>query len=152
MLVLTVCRWVLGILIFKPALQIFSFFETQKAVRRVLFVRFPPVLHLQLMRFQYDMYSEGHSKINDRWAIIRTTKCIRPTCTHRYEFPQHLNLNEYLKTPEESPAHYTLHAVLVHSGDNFGGHYVAYINPNGDGKVHTHMYMCTTLNFYVHQK
>ncbi|XP_019853744.1 PREDICTED: ubiquitin carboxyl-terminal hydrolase 7-like isoform X2 [Amphimedon queenslandica] len=89
----------------------------QKAVRKVLFVKFPPVLHLQLMRFQYDMYSEGHSKINDR-----------------YEFPEHLDLNEYLKAPEGSPAHYTLHAVLVHSGDNFGGHYVAYINPHGDGK------------------
>ena len=43
----------------------------QKAVRKVLFVKFPPVLHLQLMRFQYDMYSEGHSKINDRCSLIR---------------------------------------------------------------------------------
>ena len=32
------------------------------------------------------------------------------------------------------PADYILHAVLVHSGDNYGGHYVAYINPKGDGK------------------
>jgi len=27
-----------------------------------------------------------------------------------------------------------LHAVLVHSGDNHGGHYVVYIHPRGDGK------------------
>lgn len=27
-----------------------------------------------------------------------------------------------------------LHAVLVHSGDNHGGHYVVFINPNCDGK------------------
>jgi len=33
------------------------------------------------------------------------------------------------------PANYILHAVLVHSGDNHGGHYVVYINPKGDGKV-----------------
>jgi hypothetical protein len=26
------------------------------------------------------------------------------------------------------------HAVLVHSGDNHGGHYVVFINPMGDGK------------------
>lgn len=26
-----------------------------------------------------------------------------------------------------------MHAVLVHSGDNHGGHYVVYINPKGDG-------------------
>lgn len=89
----------------------------QKANRKVSFVKFPPVLHLQLMRFQYDMYSEGHSKLNDR-----------------YEFPEHLILDDFLKEPESSPAHYTLHAVLVHTGDNFGGHYVAYINPRGDGK------------------
>ena len=29
---------------------------------------------------------------------------------------------------------YRLHAVLVHSGDNHGGHYVVFINPLGDGK------------------
>ena len=29
---------------------------------------------------------------------------------------------------------YVLHAVLVHSGDNHGGHYVVFINPNCDGK------------------
>lgn len=33
-----------------------------------------------------------------------------------------------------SPATYTLHAVLVHSGDNHGGHYVVFINPRGDGR------------------
>ena len=30
---------------------------------------------------------------------------------------------------------YTLHTVLVHSGDNYGGHYVAYLNPGGKKKV-----------------
>ena len=54
---------------------------------------------------------------------------------YRYEFPDHLVLDEFLKEPEPTPAHYTLHAVLVHSGDNYGGHYVACLNPNGDGKV-----------------
>ncbi len=29
---------------------------------------------------------------------------------------------------------YLLHAVLVHSGDNHGGHYVVFIQPRGDGK------------------
>lgn len=61
----------------------------------------------------------------------------------RYEFPEHLNLDPFLKEPESTPAHYTLHAVLVHTGDNFGGHYVAYINPRGDGKVSSRSYLCT---------
>ena len=56
---------------------------------------------------------------------------------YRYEFPEHLDLDPFLKEPESTPAHYTLHSVLVHTGDNFGGHYVAYINPKGNGKVST---------------
>ena len=55
----------------------------------------------------------------------------------RFEFPDVLRLNEFLQTPESTPAEYVLHAVLVHSGDNHGGHYVVFINPRGDGKVRT---------------
>lgn len=59
-------------------------------------------------------------------------------CAHiynRYAFPEQMNLNEFLKTLEATPAAYTLQAVLVHSGDNYGGHYVVYINPQRKGKV-----------------
>ena len=45
-----------------------------------------------------------------------------------------MNLDKFLQNPESTPADYTLHAVLVHSGDNHGGHYVVFINPKGDGK------------------
>lgn len=40
-----------------------------------------------------------------------------------------------MQNKEATSADYTLHAVLVHSGDNHGGHYVVFINPAGDGKV-----------------
>lgn len=54
----------------------------------------------------------------------------------RFEFYDKISLGRYLKTNEEDvSADYTLHAVLVHSGDNHGGHYVVFINPAGDGKV-----------------
>ncbi|XP_022103325.1 ubiquitin carboxyl-terminal hydrolase 7-like [Acanthaster planci] len=89
----------------------------QEAEKGVIFHKFPPVLHLQLMRFQYDPVTDSNVKINDR-----------------YEFPFKLNLDPFLKEPEPTPADYTLHSVLVHSGDNHGGHYVGFINPNGDGK------------------
>ena len=36
---------------------------------------------------------------------------------------------------KKTPANYILHAVLVHSGDNHGWHYVVYISPKGDSKV-----------------
>lgn len=89
----------------------------QEAKKGVIFAKLPPVLHLQLMRFQYDPMTDTNVKINDR-------------C----EFMEKLDLNQFLQDPEEHPGQYTLHAVLVHSGDNHGGHYVVYINPNGDGR------------------
>ena len=60
---------------------------------------------------------------------------ILTVCVSRYEFPEHLKLDRYLKRAEETPANYTLHAVLVHSGDNYGGHYVAYLNAKRDSSV-----------------
>ncbi|XP_054712852.1 ubiquitin carboxyl-terminal hydrolase 7-like isoform X1 [Uloborus diversus] len=90
----------------------------QEAEKGIFFSSLPPVLHLHLLRFQYDPMTDQNIKINDR-----------------FEFPEQLNLEEFLKSEEESPpAVYTLHAVLVHSGDNHGGHYVVFINPKGDGK------------------
>ncbi|PIK35425.1 putative ubiquitin carboxyl-terminal hydrolase 7 [Apostichopus japonicus] len=89
----------------------------QEAAKGVIFTRFPPLLHLQLMRFQYDPHTDSNIKINDR-----------------YEFPSKLNLDPFLKDPEDTPADYTLHSVLVHSGDNHGGHYVGFINTSTEGK------------------
>ncbi|XP_064406140.1 ubiquitin carboxyl-terminal hydrolase 7-like [Halichondria panicea] len=88
----------------------------QEAKKGVVFVKLPPVLHLHLMRFQYDPITDSNIKLNDR-----------------YEFPVNLDLEKFLKVKEDTPARYTLHAVLVHSGDNYGGHYVAYLNPGGKG-------------------
>lgn len=89
----------------------------QDAEKGVIFASFPPVLHLHLMRFQYDPVTDCSVKFNDR-----------------FEFQEKVCLNPYLQAPEATPADYTLHAVLVHSGDNHGGHYVVFINPKGDGK------------------
>ncbi|XP_044734467.1 ubiquitin carboxyl-terminal hydrolase 7-like [Chrysoperla carnea] len=89
----------------------------QDAEKGVIFSSFPPVLHLHLMRFQYDPITDCSVKFNDR-----------------FEFYEHISLDEYLQDNESTPADYTLHAVLVHSGDNHGGHYVVFINPKGDGK------------------
>lgn len=90
----------------------------QDAEKGVIFSAFPPVLHLHLMRFQYDPITDCSVKFNDR-----------------FEFYEKISLDSYLqeKNPH-NPANYTLHAVLVHSGDNHGGHYVVFINPKGDGK------------------
>ncbi|UYV65714.1 USP7 [Cordylochernes scorpioides] len=89
----------------------------QDAEKGIIFASFPPVLHLHLLRFQYDPLTDTNIKINDR-----------------YEFPEKLSLDTFLQKPESTPATYTLHAVLVHSGDNHGGHYVVFINPKTDGR------------------
>ncbi|CAG9767409.1 unnamed protein product [Ceutorhynchus assimilis] len=90
----------------------------QEAEKGVIFSSFPPVLHLHLMRFQYDPVTDSSVKFNDR-----------------FEFYEKIELDEYLQERDPNdPANYTLHAVLVHSGDNHGGHYVVFINPRGDGK------------------
>lgn len=89
----------------------------QDAEKGVTFENLPPVLHLHLMRFQYDPVTDNSVKFNDR-----------------FEFYERIELDEFLKEKGETPATYILHAVLVHSGDNHGGHYVVYINPKGDNK------------------
>uniref|UniRef100_A0A0N5AEX3 Ubiquitin carboxyl-terminal hydrolase 7 n=1 Tax=Syphacia muris TaxID=451379 RepID=A0A0N5AEX3_9BILA len=89
----------------------------QPAEKGVKFISFPPVLHLQLMRFQYDAAQDANVKINDR-----------------FEFPPLLNLDSYVEDGGVKESNeYMLHAVLVHSGDFHGGHYVVFINTNMTG-------------------
>nr|XP_007146035.1 hypothetical protein PHAVU_006G007100g [Phaseolus vulgaris]ESW18029.1 hypothetical protein PHAVU_006G007100g [Phaseolus vulgaris] len=88
------------------------------AKKGVLFVEFPPVLQLQLKRFEYDFMRDTMVKINDR-----------------YEFPLQLDLDrddgKYLSPDADRTVRnlYTLHSVLVHSGGVHGGHYYAFIRP-----------------------
>ncbi|KAJ6727514.1 UBIQUITIN-SPECIFIC PROTEASE 12-RELATED [Salix purpurea] len=90
----------------------------QDARKGVLFIDFPPVLQLQLKRFEYDFMRDIMVKINDR-----------------YEFPLQLDLDrengKYLSPEADRSVRnlYTLHSVLVHSGGVHGGHYYAYIRP-----------------------
>ncbi|XP_069147745.1 ubiquitin C-terminal hydrolase 13-like isoform X11 [Solanum lycopersicum] len=90
----------------------------QDAKKGVLFMDFPPVLQLQLKRFEYDFSRDTMVKINDR-----------------YEFPLQLDLDrengKYLSPEADGSVRnlYTLHSVLVHSGGVHGGHYYAFIRP-----------------------
>lgn len=92
----------------------------QVAKKGIIFDSFPPVLHLQLKRFEYDMMRDVNVKINDR-----------------YEFPMSLDLAPYMKPEvvQESQDNwvYHLHGVLVHSGDVHGGHYWVLIKPAAEG-------------------
>ncbi|EEC01240.1 ubiquitin carboxyl-terminal hydrolase, putative [Ixodes scapularis] len=95
----------------------------QEAEKGIIFACLPPVVHLHLLRFQYDPLTDNNVKLNDRFEdVVAAFSNALPTEAPS-TFPQ-----------GPSPATYTLHAVLVHSGDNHGGHYVVFINPRGDGR------------------
>lgn len=47
----------------------------QEAEKGVKFLTFPPILHLQLMRFMYDPQTDQNIKINDRYAPDDTHFC-----------------------------------------------------------------------------
>lgn len=90
-------------------------FGLQDAKKGIIFESFPPVLHLQLKRFEYDIQRDAMVKINDR-----------------HEFPFEIDLGEFLdpNADRSQPWVYRLHGVLVHSGDLHGGHYFALIKPD----------------------
>lgn len=95
----------------------------QDAKKGVVFESFPPVLHLQLKRFEYDFMVDDLVKIDDL-----------------YEFPDKIDLRPYLD--EDLPDdvknqnwNYKLHGVLVHQGSISNGHYYAMIKPEGSGKT-----------------
>jgi len=92
-------------------------FGLQDAKKGIIFESFPPVLHLQLKRFEYDIQRDAMVKINDR-----------------HEFPFEIDLDEFLDSGADrsQPWIYKLHGVLVHSGDLHGGHYFALIKPDNE--------------------
>lgn len=91
-------------------------FGLQDAKKGVVFESFPPVLHLQLKRFEYDFNYDQLVKVNDR-----------------YEFPEKIDLAPYMDADvlkeHPGPRIYKLHGVLVHTGDISTGHYYALIKP-----------------------
>ncbi|KAJ2597215.1 ubiquitin-specific protease ubp15 [Coemansia sp. RSA 1721] len=91
----------------------------QDARKGVIFESFPPVLQLQLKRFEYDFMRDAMVKINDR-----------------HEFPASIDLSEFLSDDADRSKSwkYNLHGVLVHSGDLHGGHYFALLRPTTEDR------------------
>ncbi|OHT15897.1 Clan CA, family C19, ubiquitin hydrolase-like cysteine peptidase [Tritrichomonas foetus] len=78
----------------------------------------PPVLHLHLTRFEYSATSfTGLEKVKDS-----------------FEFPTTLDLAPFVDDSFKGDSKYELFSVLVHIGDNMGGHYIAYCRPTSEQK------------------
>ena len=105
----------------------------QDAKKGVIFKAFPPVLHLQLRRFEYDVEKDALVKVSD---IVLHKTVLSEQINDRHEFPFSIDLAEFLDEAEDrsQPSVYKLHGVLVHSGDLHGGHYFALIKPEKDGR------------------
>ncbi|KAJ5104666.1 hypothetical protein NUU61_002013 [Penicillium alfredii] len=90
----------------------------QDAKKGVIFESFPPVLHLHLKRFEYDLNLDAMMKVNDRHA-----------------FPMEFDASPYLSADADRSESwvYQLHGVLVHSGGLEAGHYYAFLKPTKDG-------------------
>jgi ubiquitin carboxyl-terminal hydrolase 7 len=128
----------------------------QDARKGVLFESFPPVLQLQLKRFEYDFMRDVMVKVSWRQSLLSSvpSECFAPlrsmrgsecwACpffrqiNDRYEFPDELDLDvgngKYLSPNADRKVRnrYRLHSVLVHSGGVHGGHYYAFIRPSGE--------------------
>ena len=94
-------------------------FGLQDAKKGIIFETFPPVLHLQLNRSEYDIQRGSLVKVRDR-----------------HEFPLEINLDEFLdvNADRSQPWIYKLHGVLVHSDDIHGGHYFSLVKPDNESR------------------
>lgn len=94
-------------------------FGMQDAVMGTEFLSFPPVLMIQLRRFEHDWEKNRNIKINDY-----------------FEYPKEIDLTPYLSPHSEQLKRnnkYILFSVIVHSGSIASGHYYAYIRPSFPG-------------------
>ncbi|CAG8491651.1 11949_t:CDS:10 [Dentiscutata heterogama] len=91
----------------------------QDAKKGVIFESFPPVLRIQLKRFEYDSQRNTVVKINDR-----------------LEYPLEIDLESYLSPDSDrsKPHNYLLYGVIVHSGDLHEGSYYVFLKPEKNGK------------------
>ncbi|PRP76405.1 ubiquitin carboxyl-terminal hydrolase [Planoprotostelium fungivorum] len=90
-------------------------FGLQTAKKGCYFHSLPPVLYLQLKRFEYDCEGDTMYKLNDR-----------------YTFGMELDMRPFMSDEsEEMNVEYQLHGrVIVHGGNVFGGHYYIYLRPH----------------------
>ena len=90
-------------------------FGLQDAVKKTFFIEFPKILMIQLSRFEYNPQTNRYEKNNSYIS-----------------YEQDLDLKKFLKENDNNNnnnicSEYTLHSVVVHSGDLNYGHYFCYI-------------------------
>jgi len=87
--------------------------EKTDTMKGVLLQKLPPILTIDLNRFDFDYNTFQRVKVNDR-----------------FEYPLELNLSGFLdpesvETPDS--CEYELKSVIIHRGGAYAGHYHAFI-------------------------
>lgn len=91
--------------------------DKQVATRCIVLNSLPPVLNLQLLRFVYDRQKGQKKKL-----------------TSVVQFPEVLDMQEYVSPKPSQPVLYNLSAVLIHKGASaYSGHYIAHIRDSLSG-------------------
>ena len=105
----------------------------QDAWKSTIFQSFPPVLYLQLKRYEYDMQLKAMVKVRVTYIPdLGYDPNPAPKINDRFEFPFEIDLDEFLHTTADKskPWKYELHSVLIHSGDLHSGNNYALIKPD----------------------
>lgn len=89
--------------------------------RGVIIEAFPPVLHLQLKRYQYDISQDAMVKFDQF-----------------FEFPEEIDLSPYLAADVDrsEPWEYVIYGVVAHRGGIAGGQYSVFLRPGKDGQFY----------------
>nr|XP_033805269.1 probable ubiquitin carboxyl-terminal hydrolase FAF-X isoform X2 [Geotrypetes seraphini] len=112
-------------------------------VKRLLIKKLPPVLAIQLKRFDYDWERECAIKFNDYFEFPRELDMEPYTVAGVAKLegdevtPENQVIpNEQTESEQSGSTKYRLVGVLVHSGQASGGHYYSYIiqRNGGDGE------------------
>uniref|UniRef100_A0A5F9C6U0 ubiquitinyl hydrolase 1 n=1 Tax=Oryctolagus cuniculus TaxID=9986 RepID=A0A5F9C6U0_RABIT len=113
-------------------------------VKRLLIKKLPPVLAIQLKRFDYDWERECAIKFNDYFEFPRELDMEPYTVAGVAKLEgdnvnpesQLIQQNEQSESESAGSTKYRLVGVLVHSGQASGGHYYSYIiqRNGGDGE------------------
>ncbi|XP_045395018.1 probable ubiquitin carboxyl-terminal hydrolase FAF-X isoform X1 [Lemur catta] len=104
-------------------------------VKRLLIKKLPPILAIQLKRFDYDWERECAIKFNDYFEFPRELDMEPYTVAGVAKLEgdnlnsenQLIQQNEQSESEREGNTKYRLVGVLVHSGQASGGHYYSYI-------------------------
>jgi len=105
----------------------------QDARAAVTFQSLPPVLHLQLKCYEYDVQCDAMVKVHiASLAGFSLGSNRAPEIDDSFEFPLEIDLDEFLDgTADRTESwKYKLYGVFVHSGSPHGGHSFALIKPD----------------------